>query len=382
MLLAQYKDAIEASNIVSKTDIYGIITFVNDEFCKISGYTKEELIGENHNIVRHPDVPTKNFKVLWNTISRKKTYTSTVQNLAKDGSVFYVNTTITPILDKNNEIIEYIAIRYDVTQQMELKFKLEAKEIELELANKKLKEKVKLKTQEIKDLGVIFHQARLASMGEMIANIAHQWRQPLTSLNILLFNMRKESFKSNIEEVDNIYKLSKKTIKNMSDTLEDFTDFFRPDKQKKIFNIQSCIDESISLLGKTILNENISVKTNIEDASIVGISNELTQVFINLIQNSKDAFVSNNIINRIIMITVKYNQNRISIEFQDNAGGIDNNIIENIFEPYFTTKHQYQGTGLGLFMSNMICEQSFSGSMSVSSCDDKTIFKIQLPIEK
>ena len=72
MLLAQYKDAIEASNIVSKTDIYGIITFVNDEFCKISGYTKEELIGENHNIVRHPDVPTKNFKVLWNTISRKK----------------------------------------------------------------------------------------------------------------------------------------------------------------------------------------------------------------------------------------------------------------------------------------------------------------------
>jgi PAS domain S-box-containing protein len=382
MLLAQYKDAIEASNIVSKTDIYGIITFVNDEFCKISGYTKEELIGENHNIVRHPDVPTKNFKVLWNTISRKKTYTSTVQNLAKDGSVFYVNTTITPILDENNEIIEYIAIRYDVTQQMELKFKLEAKEIELELANKKLKEKVKLKTQEIKDLGVIFHQARLASMGEMIANIAHQWRQPLTSLNILLFNMRKESLKSNIEEVDNIYKLSKKTIKNMSDTLEDFTDFFRPDKQKKIFNIQSCIDESISLLGKTILNENISVKTNIEDASIVGISNELTQVFINLIQNSKDAFVSNNIINRIIMITVKYNQNRISIEFQDNAGGIDNNIIENIFEPYFTTKHQYQGTGLGLFMSNMICEQSFSGSMSVSSCDDKTIFKIQLPIEK
>jgi PAS domain S-box-containing protein len=382
MLLAQYKDAIEASNIVSKTDIYGIITFVNDEFCKISGYTKEELIGENHNIVRHPDVPTKNFKVLWNTISRKKTYTSTVQNLAKDGSVFYVNTTITPILDENNEIIEYIAIRYDVTQQMELKFKLEAKEIELELANKKLKEKVKLKTQEIKDLGVIFHQARLASMGEMIANIAHQWRQPLTSLNILLFNMRKESCKSNIEEVDNIYKLSKKTIKNMSDTLEDFTDFFRPDKQKKIFNIQSCIDESISLLGKTILNENISVKTNIEDASIVGISNELTQVFINLIQNSKDAFVSNNIINRIIMITVKYNQHRISIEFQDNAGGIDNNIIENIFEPYFTTKHQYQGTGLGLFMSNMICEQSFSGSMSVSSCDDKTIFKIQLPIEK
>ena len=84
MLLKQYQQAIEASNIVSRTDIYGMITFVNDEFCKISGYSKEELIGANHNIVRHPDVPVENFVILWDTICRKKTYTNTVKNLAKE----------------------------------------------------------------------------------------------------------------------------------------------------------------------------------------------------------------------------------------------------------------------------------------------------------
>ena len=90
MLLKQYIEAIEKSNIVSKTDTDGIITFVNDEFCKISGYTRDELIGRNHNIVRHPDVPASQFQLLWDTIESKKTYKATVKNLAKDGSVFYV----------------------------------------------------------------------------------------------------------------------------------------------------------------------------------------------------------------------------------------------------------------------------------------------------
>jgi len=120
MKLEQYQSAIESSNIISKTDIFGIITFVNDEFCKISGYTKEELVGKNHNIVRHPDVPASTFRQLWQTILQKKTYKSTVKNLAKDGSTFYVNTTVFPILDENGDIEEFIAIRYDVTESVRL----------------------------------------------------------------------------------------------------------------------------------------------------------------------------------------------------------------------------------------------------------------------
>ena len=94
-----YQEAIENSNIVSKTDINGIITFVNDEFCKISGYSKDELIGQNHNIVRHPETPTSNFENLWKTILSKKSYKATVKNLTKNGKTIYLNTTITSILD-------------------------------------------------------------------------------------------------------------------------------------------------------------------------------------------------------------------------------------------------------------------------------------------
>ncbi|MBT7117121.1 MAG: HAMP domain-containing histidine kinase, partial [Campylobacteraceae bacterium] len=285
-------------------------------------------------------------------------------------------------LDENDEIVEYIAIRYDVTSQMELKFKLEAKEKELEDLNKKLEEKVILKTKEIEDLNIVFHQARLASMGQMIANIAHQWRQPLTSLNLALFNIKKEAKKGNIDIVEAMYNNTKNTIKNMSETLENFTDFFKPNKIKTKFSVKNSINESISLLGKTILDEHISIKTNIEDAKLTGVSNELTQVFINLIQNSKDAFISNKISNRIILLTIKQDNNILIIDFKDNAGGITTDIIESIFEPYFTTKHQYQGTGLGLFMSKMICEQSFDGNISVNSQDNTTVFRIELPIKE
>ncbi len=123
-----YQEAIENSNIVSKTDIDGIITFVNDEFCNIFGYSKKELLGKNHNIVRHPDIPSEHFKNLWETIKfNKKTYKSTVKNLTKEGRSVYLNTTITPILDKDGNIKEFIAIRYDVTQEVELKKNLEKK---------------------------------------------------------------------------------------------------------------------------------------------------------------------------------------------------------------------------------------------------------------
>ncbi len=146
-MLQQYQEAIENSNTVSKTDVNGIITFVNDEFCKISGYSKEELLGKNHNIVRHSDVPASKFKLLWQTIKAKKIYKSTVKNRAKNGSAFYVNTTVIPILNKKGEIEEFIAIRYDVTQEIFYKHSLEKKrenlKFSMQISKRELKQKQK-----------------------------------------------------------------------------------------------------------------------------------------------------------------------------------------------------------------------------------------------
>ena len=318
-MLKQYKEAIEKSNIISKTDTSGIITFVNDEFCKISGYTKDELIGENHNIVRDPSVPASKFKLLWDTINNKQTYKSTVKNRAKDGTTFYVNTTVIPILKKNGDIEEFIAIRYDVTTEVLLKKALEEKESELNLLNQTLEKKVQEQTSELLELNqtlelrvkeeiakneekqkVMFWQSRLASLGQMLANIAHQWRQPLTQLTLNIYNMKKSFQNKNEKDAIQFYDETKKDIQNMSNTIDDFTNFFKPEKEKKYFSLSKSIEEAISILDKIILNEKIDIKVNFEDIELLGISNELSQVIINLIQNSKDAFNSNNIIKKEI----------------------------------------------------------------------------------
>ncbi|RLA79628.1 MAG: PAS domain-containing sensor histidine kinase, partial [Epsilonproteobacteria bacterium] len=385
-MLKQYKEAIEKSNIISKTDVAGIITFVNDEFCRISGYSQKELIGANHNIVRHPDVPESKFKLLWDTINAKKIYKDTVKNLAKDGSTFYVNTTVIPILDEDENIVEFVAIRYDVTKEVFYKEQLQRREIELQELNATLENRVQEKTKELEELNatlhsrvekeiakneekrqVMFAQSRLASLGEMLANIAHQWRQPLTELNLTIFNMKKAAFNDDRDEVGKLYGESKNIVKNMSKTIDDFTNFFKPDKAKEKFNVSDSINEAISLLQKLITSEMISVKTDLKEIKVLGISNELTQVIINLIKNSSDAFVQNGILIREINITAKEEDRHALIEIQDNAGGIKAKSVYKVFEPYFTTKHASQGTGLGLFMSKMICEKGMHGSLDVKS---------------
>lgn len=399
-MLEQYKEAIEKSNIISKTDVNGIITFVNDEFCKISGYSKEELLGKNHNIVRHPDVPASQFKALWETIKTKKTYKATVKNRAKDGSSFYVNTTVIPILDEKGNIEEFIAIRYDVTKEIFYKQSLEQKEKELEKLNENLEKRVQEKTKELKELNetlerrvkeeiakneqkqkVMFWQSRLASLGEMLANIAHQWRQPLTELGLTLFSLKKAALQNNEQEVQNLYDESKLIIQNMSTTIDDFTNFFKPTKQKHYFKIAQSINESLSILEKIITKEMISMYTDFEDVEVLGISNELTQVIINLIQNSKDAFLQSSVLIKEINIRVKQEDDFALIEFEDNAGGIKEKEIYKIFEPYFTTKHSSSGTGLGLFMSKMICEQGLNGSIDVKSKKGFTTFTIKIPLQ-
>ena len=399
-MLKQYQEAIEKSNIISKTDIDGIITFVNDEFCNISGYSQEELLGSNHNIVRHPDVPASKFKFLWDTINAKNIYKSTVKNLSKDGEIFYVNTTVVPILDEKGDIEEFIAIRYDVTKEVFYKEELQRREIELKELNATLEKRVDEKTRELKQLNttlemrvlkevskneekrkVMIWQSRLASLGEMLANIAHQWRQPLTELNLTIFSMNKAALSKNLAEQEKLYLDSKNIIKNMSTTIDDFTNFFKPSKAKGYFKIADCINESLSILEQLLEKEMISIKIEIDVLKVYGISNELSQVLINLLKNSIDSFVKNSILIREIKISVTPDGEYASIKFEDNAGGIKEKSIYKVFEPYYTTKHKSQGTGLGLFMSKMICEKGLDGSINVESRQLTTTFEIKIPLK-
>ena len=403
-MIKQYKNAIESSNIVSKTDINGIITFVNDEFCESCGYTREELIGKNHNIVRHPDVPISTFENLWNTIKNKKTYKSTVKNLTKEGRTVYLNTTVIPILNEKDEIEEFIAIRYDVTAEVELKKELESKYNELDFLNSTLELRVQEQTKQLKKLNatlekriedeikkneqnqkVLFWQSRMASLGQMLANIAHQWRQPLSELTLALFNIKKAAHQKDIKKLENYYDDSKVVINSMSKTIDDFTNFFNPNKPKEKFLLRDSILDAISIMDKTLQKEHVNIRTIYKDCFVLGILNELSQVIVNLLKNSVDAFNKNSISSRRLIIRIDEkivdNQEYATIKITDNAGGIDKELEERLFEPYFTTKHTSAGTGLGLFMSKMIIEQSLNGEIDLINEDNGCSFIITIPVD-
>lgn len=397
--LKQYQDAIDASNIVSKTDINGIITFVNDEFCKISGYSRQELIGSPHNIVRHPDVKKSVFKKLWETILAKKVYKGIVKNLSKDGRAFYLNATIIPILDDNGEIEEFVAIRHDVTNVILLNEHLTQLRVELNELNQSLENKVKEQTKELTILNanlekrveeeiakneqssrIMFRQSRLASMGEMMANIAHQWRQPLSELSIDLFKM-----KQNLEDKDEFldtYEHAKQVIKNMSNTIDDFRNFFNANKPVENFLVSSCVDDAMIMLKGTLDRNDIKIDVKSQkNVFVYGHQSELTQVFMNILVNAKDAFKNSEIKSKKIQISIKSNDKFAIIDIKDNAGAIKDEIMERIFEPYFTTKHKSSGTGLGLYMSKMIVEH-MKGEIIAENLKNWVNFKIILPLAK
>lgn len=406
MKLEQYQQAIESSNIISKTDVNGIITFVNDEFCKISGYTQDELIGQNHNIVRHPDVPASTFKQLWQTILQKKTYKSTVKNRAKDGSTFYVNTTVFPILDEQGEIEEFIAIRYDVTEGVRLSEALIAKDEELEDLNATLEKRVQEQTKALVELNqtleervkeeveknrekdrFLFQQSRLASMGEMIANIAHQWRQPLSELTITLYQMKKVYTKQDNnkdEAFEQSYMHAKKIISKMSETIEDFRNFFSPERQSDLFTLSSVAQEAIDIMHGTLERNGVYIDLCIKnDVKIQGYFNEFSQVLINLMNNSIDAFSLSKLKKKLIYIEIDTSmQGDAIICICDNAGGIEAGILDKIFEPYFTTKHASSGTGLGLYMSKMIVNNSMKGLIIAENKNNGACFTITIPAVK
>ena len=247
------------------------------------------------------------------------------------------------------------------------------------------------KEAEQKD-ALLIQQSRQAAMGEMIGNIAHQWRQPLNALGLTIQKIKMyhdEDMLTN-ENLDKSVDKSKMLINKMSTTIDDFRDFFKTDKLKKEFNIKDTINEVINLIDASLKNHNIQIDTSSIDKDIIllGYKNELEQVLLNILNNAKDALVDNNICDKSdstschqkpkIEIKVSEEKNNIYIEINDNAGGIPQDIINKIFEPYFTTKDQGKGTGIGLYMSTMIIENNMNGILSVENKNNGACFMIKL----
>jgi signal transduction histidine kinase len=256
------------------------------------------------------------------------------------------------------------------------------KEFLLEDMNKNLEQKVNIALEEAKKKDrAMLHQSRLARMGTMLSMIAHQWRQPLSELAGILMELETASkFKKADENmIKESVEESNKLIQFMSYTIDDFRNFFKPDKKKVYFYVEDSVMEAISLISASIKNYNITLNRNIKcNCEIYGYKREFAQVLLNLMSNAKDILIQREIKNPRIDLVVDYIDGYSIVTVKDNALGVEEEYLDLIFEPYFTTKSGSQGTGLGLYMSKMIIEKNMGGELSVENVKDGALFKVKI----
>jgi len=301
---------------------------------------------------------------------KQKTIQYEITMIRKDGTTF-------PSIVKENNIggDKRMASVIDISLLKNTQKTLEELNQSLE---KRIKEEI-TKNQQYQ--AQMFHQSRLAQMGEMISMIAHQWRQPLNNLSLLTQTIafKYERGKLNDTLIEEFNTNTKEQIIQMSKTIDDFRDFFKPNHHKKTFNIDDIIHHSIEILKPIFEKHSIHVEyTNHEEIEIFGFPNELGQVFINIFNNAKDALLENHIEYKILKIGVKKHKEYISISIQDNADGVPEKNIEKIFDPYFSTKNEKNGTGLGLYMSKMIIEDHMDGELNIFNNTMGAVFEITL----
>jgi signal transduction histidine kinase/ABC-type nitrate/sulfonate/bicarbonate transport system substrate-binding protein len=253
-----------------------------------------------------------------------------------------------------------------------LKSKVEEKNRELILINEQLEERIKYEVNKnLKKDRILSQQSKMISMGQMIENIAHQWRQPLSLITTSASGIK---IKHELNMLDDDYlKESLRNIINtsnyLSDTIDDFRYFFEPEKKENEFLINDCILKCIDLVRGSFSSRDIKVKIQTdENIKIKSFERELIQVFINILNNSKDAFTKDMEL-KVILIEIYKKDKKAIIEIKDNANGIDEKILEKIYEPYFTTKHKSQGTGIGLYMCQEIITKHLGGSIETTNTE-------------
>ncbi len=356
--------------IASKTDLKGNITYVSKRFCDISGYKKEELLGKNHNILRHKDMSKELFKDMWKTISSKQSWVGDIKNKTKDGSDYWVKANISPLYHDDKHM-GYVAIRYDITDKKRI-----------DELNKSLKQRIKeeIAQSRRKDQQMV-EQSRLAQMGEMISMIAHQWRQPLAAISgaSTAIQLKAKRDKLTNEVALDLSKKISDYSQHLSSTIDDFRNFFKSNKKKEKTSYKEIIDGVLNIVSESMANKNITITIQLNcKEGFESYSNELKQVVLNLIKNAEDILVEKDIKDKQILLKSYSNEGNCILEVSDNAGGIPDKIIEKVFDPYFSTKTKKDGTGLGLYMSKMIIEDHCGGKLEVSNNADGAVFTITL----
>lgn len=348
------------------TDKDANIIDVNRSFIKSTGYSLSEIKGKNPRILKSGKTDESIYTKMWESIINKGYWNGELINKNKEGKLYDELLTVNSVVDEKGEVKNYIGIFTNVSKQKE--------------QEKKLKEQEHL----------LFQQSKMAALGEMLENIAHQWRQPLSVISMSASGiMLKKQFNLLEDEyMENSLNSIVNNTKHLSKTIDDFRDFFKPNKEKSEAIVSDIIDRTLVIVSSKFQNRDIKVIKDVDDITINIFDNELVQVIMNILKNSQDILEDVKQEDRYIFIVAKKEDDKMVLKLKDSGGGVKEDIIEKVFEPYFTTKHQSQGTGIGLYMSEEIISKHMGGKLYVYNEEythnNKTykgaVFTIEIPL--
>ena len=389
--LASAKDALDESYAKHKaifdTTMEAIIIFDDNHYIsefnltasKLFGYDRKEPLGKHVLKLIAPEYHQTTIDYIKS--GSKKPYESI--GVKKDGTTFPILTS-GQFISVNGKSIR-VSVIIDLTELKQTQHKLE--DLNLSLENRVQDEVEKNRFKEEK----LFQQSRLAKMGEMISMIAHQWRQPLNAISLTVTNIESkiemEKFDLQTEEGSSSCTLfiNKKLrrideyVQGLSSTIDDFRNFYNPNKMKKTLPITDPIKQALNIMSSSLINHKITISKKYQtQSSLLLYDGEFMQVILNILKNATDQLTSNKIENPTIMIETYKEGNIFIVKISDNAGGIKEEHLATIFDPYFSTKGEKNGTGLGLYMSKTIIEKHHGGKLHVQNSKDGATFIIEL----
>lgn len=334
------------------TDKEGRFVAVNPAYCSIYGYQEDELIGKHFTLV----VPHEHKAFMRQLhddflLHGKEELGNEWDVIRKDGKKLHIYASA-GILEN------IVGGPYKITTISDVTELVESRKVQQE--------------QE----ALLIQQSKLAAMGEMLGHIAHQWRQPLNVINCttLDIKLRNDMGDLNDESLNKGLLNIESLTDQMSQTINDFMDFYKPDKHKREFLLYEVILNAYKIVAPQIKSHKITLSLRVDESMMLyGSPGELQQVILNLMTNAKDAFVMAKVENRQLSIGTKEDGESIVVYIEDNAGGINESLHQRIFEPYFTTKSEMGGTGIGLYMCSMIMKQSFGGDIRVENIKNETL---------
>lgn len=382
--------------ILSEKSIVGIyiiqdnlFKYINPAFAQIFDYPADELIKKNFEEIVFPDDRTKIREKIDKLITGEIDYSySQFRGVQKGGETRFLEVYKARIILENHPAI--IGTLIDITQRKHIEKVLQEKSDQLENLNRELESNINTELEKrTRQDQILMQQSKLAAMGEMVGAIAHQWRQPLTTVGVILQNL-KMAYKLNKLTELMLEKSSKdamKQINYMSKTIDDFRNFFKPSKGKETFSVMKAVEDTISIMQSQLENNFIKIHflcDKIMPFHAAGYPNEFKQVLVNVFNNAKTAILARRqkgLMEKAsgdISIDISGANEKIILKIANNGGRIPKKIIHRIFEPYFTTWEDRKGTGLGLYMSKTIIESQMGGRIFIENAKHGPIFTIEL----